>query len=164
MPVYDASVGAGAAVEGDLLQFDAQGVPRSSSAIAKLGRPIAGVEKVVKFPLALLHAGVKGLVNPFGVDVMVVGAFILTTTVSTGASTIDVGTSAVSIATASDNLLDGINGAVTAPNVQARLMGDATTNSKDSQYWTAGTWVTVGEASGDTTGFVGTLYLCCMGL
>ncbi len=158
MAIFDALQGAGIGVPGDLLQYDDKGVPRPTSKLPS-GLPISGAERLVKFALSGVHAGVKGLVNPFGVDVLIMRAVLLTTAVSSGACTLDIGTTPTSIVTASDNLMDGMNTALTAPIAQSRLAGDGTTNSKDSQYWAAGTWVTVSETTGDATGFIGTLYL-----
>jgi len=103
---------------------------------------------------------VNGFVNPESFDVMINSITILVTTVATAAAKIDVGVSSVSISTASDNLADGLDvhsgtaPLVVAPNAQAG------TNGKFQQYWTAGTWLTVSDdATGDCTGFVGSVYV-----
>ena len=118
------------------------------------------MEKTAVFPLATVHAAVNGFVNPESFDVMINSITILVTTVATAAAKIDVGVSSVSISTASDNLADGLDvhsgtaPLVVAPNAQAG------TNGKFQQYWTAGTWLTVSDdATGDCTGFVGSVYV-----
>jgi hypothetical protein len=81
------------------------------------------------------------------------------TTVSTGASTIDVGYTAVSATTSSDTLLDGVDGNAAIAlfdSMDASL--DLGANAH-AQKAVSGKWITLDEASGDTTGLVATLYI-----
>jgi hypothetical protein len=81
------------------------------------------------------------------------------TTVSTGASTIDVGYTASTATTSSDTLLDGVDGnAATALFDSANAALDSGANAK-AQLAASGKWITMDEASGDTTGLVGVLYI-----
>jgi len=118
-----------------------------------------GAEKFATLALsgAAIHAGVVGLVNPEGADVIITRRFVHVTTPSTGAAKLDVGTTTVSIATASDNLIDGID-----VNAAAGAFGPDDgdgANAKENQVWASGKWVTVKEISGDATGLVGTLFI-----
>lgn len=92
------------------------------------------------------------VLNPFGEDVIVTFAALNITTVSTGASTIDVGIGA-SASTAYDNLIDGHSGAT------AGVYAEKGTNGKLVKLWPSTEYLTVSEASGDVTGFVGELLI-----
>jgi hypothetical protein len=118
-----------------------------------------GAEKFVAIPLdgTALHAGVVGLVNPEGADVIITRRLAYVTTPATGAAKIDVGTTTVSISTASDNLLDGID--VHAATGAFGLADGDGTNGKEDQVWSSGKWVTVKEISGDVTGLVGKIVI-----
>ena len=77
------------------------------------------------------------------------------TTVSTGASTIDIGYTATTATTSSDTLLDGIDGnAATGLFDSMNAALDSGANAK-AQLAASGKWITADEASGDTTGLVG---------
>lgn len=77
------------------------------------------------------------------------------TTVSTGASTIDIGYTASSATTSSDTLLDGIDGnSATGLFDSMNAALDSGANAK-AQLAASGKWITADEASGDTTGLVG---------
>lgn len=99
-----------------------------------------------------------GLLNPAGCDVQITRAWIRVTTASTGASTVDVGIGAT-IATAGDTLLDGISLASTGFKDSFNDTDNGTNGVAKPQVWAAGEYVTVGEASGDVAGLVGTLYI-----
>src|SRR5262245_13163775 len=58
---------------------------------------------------AVLHAGVLSWQNPEASAILITRVVYDVTTKSTGASTTDIGTTATSATTASDNLLDGID-------------------------------------------------------
>ena len=78
-------------------------------------------------------------------------------TKSTGACTIDVGTTAVSAATSSDNLIDGLDTGTaigTFDNIT-----DKGTNGKSRQKLASGKWVTASMASGAAAGTVGYAYI-----
>ncbi len=79
------------------------------------------------------------------------------TTVATGACTVDIGTTTVSAATLSDNLIDGVDthsAAVITDNVT-----DAGTNGKSVLKLATGKWVTGSMASGAAAGTVGSAYI-----
>ena len=116
--------------------------------------------KTAILALSSVHAGVKGIVNPEGVDCIITGITLLITTVASAAGAVDIGTTASSITTSSDNIADGLDvHSGTAPLVVGRD-AQAGTNGKSTQYWTAGKWVTVGDdGGGDVSGFVGSLYI-----
>jgi hypothetical protein len=107
---------------------------------------------------AALHAGIVAWTNPEGADIIVLRAVADITTASTGASTLDIGLTAVSATTTSDTLLDGISGTPAAVFDSMNAALDSGANAK-AQKLAAGKWVTVDEATGDTTGLVGNLYI-----
>ena len=106
---------------------------------------------------AALHAGVLNWQNPESVSIHILRIVFDVTTKSTGASTTDIGTTAVSNTTASDNLIDGLDTG-SAP-IAADNIVNGGSNGKAYQKLAAGKWVTIKEASGDATGLVGTLYV-----
>ena len=80
------------------------------------------------------------------------------TTPSTGASTIDCGYTATTATTSSDTLLDGVSGASAALFDSMNAALDTGTNA-EAQLAESGKWITLDEASGDTSGMVATLYV-----
>ena len=94
-------------------------------------------------------------VNPEGATIIVTGVAIHITTESGAATTIDVGTTAVSGTTSSDNLIDGASTAATAPVTLASPVG---TNGRGAQHLEAGDWVT-GSITGTIGSFAGTAYI-----
>ena len=94
------------------------------------------------------EAGDRGLVGRVVLDV---------TTPSSGACTLDVGTTATSATTLSDNLIDGLSVA-TAAQVADNL-GNAGTNGKTRQKLATGKWVTGSVASGASAGIAGYAYI-----
>lgn len=80
------------------------------------------------------------------------------TTASTGASTIDIGYTATTATTTSDTLLDGVSGATIAIFDSMNAALDSGANAL-AQLAASGKWITMDEASGDTTGLVGVLYI-----
>lgn len=94
--------------------------------------------------------------NPESGTILITEAKLLISTQSTGASTLDIGTTATSATTNSDNLIDGLSGA--AAGVFSNL-GSGGTNGKQGQTLATGKWVNVGEASGDVDGLAATLYI-----
>lgn len=134
--------------------------PSSASGISS----VRANEKVVSLALtgAAVHAAAVGIVNPEGVDLIVTQIALVVTTHATAASgLVDVGTTTVSITTASDNLADGlaVGSGVTVPVVQSSVNG-AGANGKALGYWTAGKWITVSDdATADVTGMVATLLI-----
>lgn len=106
---------------------------------------------------AALHAGVLNWQNPESSAILILRVIFDVTTDSTGASTTDIGTTATSATTQSDNLIDGVDSG-TAPIVADNLINGGT-NGKASQKLAAGKWVTFKEASGDATGLVANAYI-----
>lgn len=80
------------------------------------------------------------------------------TTQSTGASTIDIGYTAVGATTSSDTLLDGISGAAVALFDSMNAALDSGANAL-AQRAASGKWITMDEATGDVTGLVANLYI-----
>ena len=114
------------------------------------------VVKVAKVALAIASTNVLSWANPESSDIIITRLVVNVTTASTGASTIDFGTTATTATTSSDNLIDGVSGASIAAldNLQ-----DAGTNGKQLQKLASGKWVTGTQASGDITGIVGFAYI-----
>lgn len=107
---------------------------------------------------AALHAAnLTGVTFP--ADAVILRAWLDITTVCTGACTIDVGYTATTATTSSDTLLDGVDGNTAVAvfdSMNAAL--DSGANAK-AQKAASGKWVTLDEASGDTTGMVAILYV-----
>ncbi len=87
-------------------------------------------------------------------DSIILQVLLDITTVSTGASTIDIGYTATSATTTSDTLLDGVSGASLALFDSMNAALDSGANAK-AQKAASGKWITADEASGDTTALVG---------
>ena len=102
--------------------------------------------------------GVFSWANPEAGDIIVEHVALVVTTTATGGCSIDVGTTATTATTSSDNLIDGkdVNDAAgTFTNLES-----AGTNGKSAQRLASGKWVTAsvdkGGASGASAGLVGT--------
>jgi len=98
--------------------------------------------------------GVFAWANPETGYILVRHVVINLTTKATGACTLDVGTTAVSAATSSDNLIDGKD-----INAAAGIFTNdesAGTNGKAFKRLATGKWVTASVASGASAGLVGT--------
>ncbi len=80
--------------------------------------------------------------------------------IGSGAGTFDIGTTAVSAATLSDNLIDGYD-AGAAANTKDNLTSPGA-NGKGGQSLASGKWVTVSTASGNAAGFLGKMYISYM--
>jgi hypothetical protein len=110
-----------------------------------------------------MHAATNGIVswtNPESSTIVITKVVLYTTTVATGACTLDIGTTATTATTTSDNLIDGVdaNSALLITDNSA-TNGSAGTNGKPCQTLASGKWVTIDEKTGDSTGLVGTLYI-----
>lgn len=77
------------------------------------------------------------------------------TTVSTGASTIDIGYTATTATTTSNTLFDGIDGASATGLFDSMDAALASGANAHAQLAASAKWITADEASGDTTGLVG---------
>lgn len=104
-----------------------------------------------------IHAGVTALWTAPAAAI-ILRAILNITTQSTGASTLDIGYTAVSATTLSDTLLDGVSGASVAQFDSMNAALDSGANAK-AQNAASGKWITAAEASGDTTALVGVLYV-----
>jgi hypothetical protein len=93
----------------------------------------------------------KATANPFGQDLLILGATVRVTTVSTGASTVDIGVAA-NATTANDGLIDGLSLATLGLYTNAE---DAGTNGEQTMVWGSSQFLNVAEASGDVAGVVG---------
>jgi hypothetical protein len=115
-----------------------------------------GALKKVSGALAAVDAG-GGLfswANPEDGDIIVEHVALVVTTETTNACTANVGTTATSATTASDNLIDGkdINAATgTFTNLES-----AGANGKSAQRLAKGKWVTGSKDTGASAGLVGT--------
>lgn len=94
------------------------------------------------------------VLNPEGVALVIDRAVLNITTGSTGASTIDIGVA--STVASNDTIIDGISGATAGVYDNIENQG---TNGDSAVVWAADGYVTASEASGDTTGLVGELWL-----
>lgn len=119
---------------------------------------IAPIVRVAKVAIAAVDTagGLFAWANPEAGAVAVTRVLLDVTTQSTGACTADVGTTATSAATLSDNLIDGAS--VAAAALLGNL-GNAGTNGKTSQRLASGKWVTGSVASGASAGIVGFAYI-----
>ncbi len=121
---------------------------------------LAGATSVKEARLAItgaaLHAGVLSWTNFEAGNIDIIRVVLQIVTASSGASTVDIGTTATSATTQSDNLINGLSGATAGvfDNIT-----DKGTNGKSRQTLATGKWVTVKEASGDVTGMVATLII-----
>lgn len=136
----------------EVLRVNSSAAPMALSSTYKL-------PQIVEVPLAAVDTagGVFAWQNPTGVDIIVNRVTIRTTTESTGACTLDVGTTATSATTLSDNLIDGLSVA-SAAGVFDNL-GNAGTNGKTRHTLAAGKWVTASVASGASAGLVGSAFI-----
>lgn len=105
-------------------------------------------------------SGFAAWANPEAGDIYILDAHLVATTASTGAGTIDVGTTAVSATTTSDNIFDGIDANASAPNYNSMRTAALDTGANvEIKPLATGKWVTIDEKTGDLTGFVGVLYI-----
>lgn len=113
---------------------------------------------IVKVALAAVGTGggVLSWANPETGSIIITGFTVDVTTASTGACTVDFGTTATSATTTSDNLIDGVSVAAIAT---LSSINDAGTNGKSRQKLATGKWVTGSVASGTVTGLVGYAYI-----
>lgn len=115
--------------------------------------------KVVKVAVAASDTagGFFSWANPESGDIIVQRILLDITTIATAACTVDIGTTATSATTLSDNLIDGkdINAATGVfDNIE-----DKGTNGKSRQRLASGKWVTGSVASGASAGVVGNVYI-----
>ena len=108
--------------------------------------------------VALVAANAMGnWQNPLTVSVIVDEVVVRVATVATGACSVDVGSTATSATTSSDNLLDGLDVNAAAGLFRSTDDTDNGTNgAAKGQVVAPGKWVTFTKASGSTTGLVAT--------
>jgi hypothetical protein len=105
-------------------------------------------------------AGFAAWQNPEAGSILILNAYLATSVVSTGAGTIDIGTTPTSAATTSDNIFDGIDATATAPALYSMRNASLDTAANiEIKTLAAGKWVTINEKTGDLTGLVGVLYV-----
>lgn len=98
--------------------------------------------------------GVFGLTNTYGSTLVVLRVVLLVTTGSSGACTLDIGTTGTSVTTTSNNLIDGVS--VAAAGVFDNIQ-DAGSSGESVQKWPSGDFLTASMVGGGATaGLVGT--------
>lgn len=114
--------------------------------------------KIAKMALGVVDTagGVLSWANPEGSEIIINNIILDITTKSTGACTLDVGTTAASATTLSDNLINGVN---VASNGVYDNITDKGDNGKSRQKLASGKWVTASKASGTAAGLVGFAYI-----
>lgn len=115
--------------------------------------------RIAVVPLAGLAdtgGGIGAWQNPERVSIIITRLVVDVTTQSTGACTMDAGTTATNATTSSDNLIDGASLAAVAVFDNG---GDAGTNGKQKQKLASGKWVTFSRATGASAGMVGKAYI-----
>jgi hypothetical protein len=115
--------------------------------------------KIVKVALAAADTGggVLAWANPESSSIIIIRVVLDVTTKSTGACTLDIGTTATNATTSSDNLMDGLDvgtAAGTFDNIE-----DQGTNGTSRQKLASGKWITASKASGAAAGLVGYAYI-----
>lgn len=125
--------------------------------VASGGNSYRGVV-VVRVPLNASDTagGVFSWQGPAGTDIVVGRVDIDVTTPSGGACTVDIGATATSAVTASDNLIDGVS--VAAAGVFDN-QSDKGANGATRRRLSAGKWVTASVASGASAGLDGFAYI-----
>jgi hypothetical protein len=115
--------------------------------------------KIAKVPLAAVDTGggVFSWANPEAGDIIVERVILDITTQSSGACTVDVGTTASGATTSIDNLIDGLSVASAAQ--VADNLGNAGSNGKTRQRLATGKWVNGSVASGASAGLAGYAYI-----
>ncbi len=137
----------------------ATSLANSTATIAAINAQLLLTNKIAVVPLAgaTIHGGVQAWANPEAVAIIIDRIEVDVTTIATGAGTLSVGATAVSISTASANLIDTLD-VHTATGIFDNIT-DKGSAGKSRQKLAVGKWVTFGEASGDVTGLVGNLYV-----
>ena len=129
---------------------------QSGTALTGTGADInRGALKKVTGALAAVDTGggVFSWKNPEASDILVEHVALVVTTQTTGACTLDVGTTAVSATTSSDTLIDGIDVATAGTYTNDESAG---ANGKPFKRLAVGKWVTGSVASGASAGIKGT--------
>lgn len=101
--------------------------------------------------------GVFAWANPHENNIAIINCVVHVSTVATGACTLDIGTTAVSATTSSNNLLTALD--VNAATGVFDNNTDKGASGKTRQLLAPGKWVTASKASGATAGLVGYAYI-----
>lgn len=114
----------------------------------------------VRVALAALDTGggVVSWVNPETASIHVIRVSIDLTTAATAACTVDVGTTATSATTSSDNIMDGLDFNAAVATFDS-LGANGGTNGKTIQKLATGKWVTASKATGAAAGTAGYMYI-----
>lgn len=117
------------------------------------------IEKIAKVAIAAIDTsgGLFSWANPESSSIIVNGIYLNVTTKATAACTVDIGTTAATAVTATDNMIDGVD-VGTAAGLFSNF-DDAGTNGKKDQLLATGKWVTGSVASGASAGIVGYVYI-----
>jgi len=123
---------------------------------------LTGTDRAVKIAKVALAAkdtggGVLAWANPEVASIIIERIILDVTRAATAACTIDVGTTATSATTSSDNLIDGVD-VNTAVGVFDNIT-DKGNNGKSKQKLESGKWVTGSKASGAAAGLAGYAYI-----
>ena len=118
-----------------------------------------GVSRVKRVALHAVDTagGLFNWQNDEGVAIIINRVDLDVTTKTTAACTVDIGTTTVSAATSSDNLIDGLD-VNTAAGVFDSIT-DKGVNGKSRQKIAADEWVTGSVATGASAGIVGYAYI-----
>lgn len=123
----------------------------------------SGVETTTVFSLSgtAWHTGngqadTLSWLNPNAGSIIITRLLINVLHISTGAATVDAGTTAASKITSSDNLLDGYSLQTAAPGVYSNF--NKTTNEVAEINLAAGAWITF-TGSATVAGFLGNAYI-----
>ncbi len=130
---------------------------------ARFGGPVSGGlsyrgEVVVRVPLAAVDTGggVFSWQSPSNTDIIVTRLCLDVVMQSSGSCTIDIGTTATSATTVSDNLIDGVS--VATAGLYSNLKNPGT-NGRADQRLAASKWVTASVVSGGSAGLAGFAYV-----
>jgi hypothetical protein len=115
--------------------------------------------KTVKVALAALDTagGVLAWQNPESGSIIIESVDFDVTTIATGACSLDVGTTTVSAATKSDNMIDGLD--VHTATGTFTTADQAGANGKRRQKLAASKWLTASTDSGAAAGLIGFAYI-----
>jgi hypothetical protein len=122
---------------------------------------LKGLSKLVRVDVTLTGVAattggaIAGVLNPFGVDLLIVSSALRTTTFSTGAANLDVGIGATAT-TSNDTLFDGLAVGTAVKSAHGAIAHG--TNGVGSRVWGAAEYLTV-TGSADSSGLVGELFV-----
>ncbi len=122
----------------------------------------SGLIRCVKIPLAGgvdTAGGVGGWTNTEAGSIMIRSAITDITTIASAACALDIGTTATSLVTLSDNLLDGIDVHAGIASFDNLVAAQAGTNGLTNVKLAANMFITISTVSGASAGLVGNLYV-----